>query len=225
MTGDRMASFVKIAAILSASTRWIVALFAAEGLTAPEGMWWGVASLAFAFVMAIVEGLGFNLGMAYWRKMSGRPANIMLVLLVISGVVFVLVLTPSIVAQARHTTVGAILNDGALYVWSAAVALSTIMLVAMVGYGQRIAPQRKAASQSRATAEPVAEPKAPPAEPVAQRMSQDEFVAVWRESVERITPLAKFHGVPLTNARRWTKGLERTRANGTERATTETEVT
>lgn len=213
MTGDRMASFVKIAAILSASTRWIVALFAAEGLAAPEGMWWGIASLAFAFVMAIVEGLGFNLGMAYWRKMSGRPANIMLTLLVISGVVFVLVLTPSIVAQARHTTVGAILSDAALYVWSAGVALSTIMLVAMVGYGQRIAPTKRTANQPRATVEPVVGHGGSNGAQPAHQLTKPEYIEIWRNADLGLSDrsVAKDNNVAPSTARRWTKELKRNR--------------
>lgn len=142
------ADAIKILAVITATPRWVGALLAAEGLKVPPHWlpWWTVASVIFAAAMAGVEGWSFAYVFAAWRRTQGRTAARMLTLAVLSACVFVIVGAPYVAAQVRGVTVGEILSaDVALYVWAACVFASTIMIVASVGYAQKMpgSPQAK----------------------------------------------------------------------------------
>lgn len=143
------ADAIKVAAVVTAMPRWIGALLAAEGFAIPQDwLWiWVPASALFGAAMALVEGLAFAYVFNAWRNQTDKRSNRLLWLALLSAAIFVIVLAPYIAAQVRSDSLSAILaNDFALYAWSAAVAASTIAIVASVGYAQRM-PRRTQASQ------------------------------------------------------------------------------
>jgi hypothetical protein len=126
---------IKLGAIAAAVTRWVVALGASEGLSVPAE-WipgWRVASFLLATMMAITEALGFNYAFKAWSKTRSK---ILMGLVLASALTFVIVLTPSIAAATTGKAVYQVMSDWFLVVWSAMVALSTILLVGTVGYAQ-----------------------------------------------------------------------------------------
>lgn len=162
MTDDRQAWLIKVAAVITAAPRWISALLAAEGLALPAAWlgWWLPLSAIMAACMAIVEGVAFAYVFAAWRKTSGRQSNVLVILAAVCAALFALVLAPYIAASVRGVQLSAILaHDLALYAWAGAVALSTLAIVAAVGYAQR--PQ--IAQPARKPAEPAAAPAQAPA--------------------------------------------------------------
>lgn len=140
MKSDYTPSIIKVAAVITAAPRWVVALMAAEGLALPASWlpWWTVASAIMAAAMAVVEGVAFSYVFSAWRRSSGRASNILGALAFASAAVFVAVIAPYISASVRGVALSAILSaDWALYTWAACVAASTIMIVASVGYAQK----------------------------------------------------------------------------------------
>ena len=134
------ADAIKILAVVTATPRWVGALLAAEGLSVPRSWlpWWTIASVIFAAAMAGVEGWSFAYVFAAWRRAQGRTATRLIILAVASAAVFVVVGAPYVAAQVRSVPIGDVLSaDAALYVWSACVFASTIMIVASVGYAQK----------------------------------------------------------------------------------------
>ena len=139
------ADIIKLAAVVTAAPRWIVALLAAEGLHLPPEWagWWLPVSALSALGMAVVEGVAFAYVLAAWKAARQQRQVITLaVLAVVSAVLFIAMLTPSIAASVRGLTVGEWLaNDAALTAWAATVAASTIAIVASVGYAERAQAQ------------------------------------------------------------------------------------
>lgn len=137
---DTTALIITICAVITAMPRWIGALLAAEGFVIPADWlgWWIVASAIFNAAMAITEGLAFAYVFNAWRTQRDKSADRLLWFAAASGLTFVVVLAPFIAAQVRASTLASMLShDAALWVWSAAVAASTIVIVASVGYAQK----------------------------------------------------------------------------------------
>lgn len=134
------ADIIKVAAVVTAIPRWVVALLASEGFILPlewRGAWIIFSALAAAG-MAIVEGVAFAYVFQAWRT-ARAGAWKLLALALTSAALFVVLLTPSIAASVRMQTIGDILRDDALlFIWSATVAASTISIVASVGYAERV---------------------------------------------------------------------------------------
>lgn len=137
---DTTALIITICAVITAMPRWIGALLAAEGFVIPADWlgWWIVASAIFNAAMAVTEGLAFAYVFNAWRTQRDKSADRLLWFAAASGLTFVVVLAPFIAAQVRASTLASMLShDAALWVWSAAVAASTIVIVASVGYAQK----------------------------------------------------------------------------------------
>ena len=180
MNQQEQANLIKIAAVVTAAPRWVGALLAAEGLTLPEDWrwWWVIVSAALSACMALVEGLAFAYVFNAWRMQRDKAANRLLWLAILSAVVFIIVLAPFIAAQVRQTTLEAVLGTGwALWLWSAAVAASTIVIVASVGYAQK---QKDTAQNQRTAAQADDDkPQATPEPPQTVRKRR-ATVADWR---------------------------------------------
>ena len=137
---DTTALIITICAVITAMPRWIGALLAAEGFVIPADWlgWWIVASAIFNAAMAVTEGLAFAYVFNAWRTQRDKSADRLLWFAAASGLTFVIVLAPFIAAQVRASTLASMLShDAALWIWSAAVAASTIVIVASVGYAQK----------------------------------------------------------------------------------------
>lgn len=140
MNQSQQASLIKIAAVITASPRWVGALLAAEGFMIPDTwrVWWLPLSALFSAGMALVEGFAFAFVFNAWRLDKTKTSNRLLWLAVLSAIIFVLVLAPFIAAQVRAETLEIVLGTGwGLWLWSASVASSTISIVASVGYAQK----------------------------------------------------------------------------------------
>ena len=163
---DKTADIIKICAVVTAMPRWVGALLAAEGIIIPEEWrgWWIVASAIFNAAMAVTEGLAFAYVFNAWRNQKDKSADRLLWLAVVSGATFVIVLAPFIAAQVRSQTLASTLAaDWALWIWSASVAASTIVIVASVGYAQKRsvpALAKQSTKQEPAPAEPEPAPSA-----------------------------------------------------------------
>lgn len=157
MNLPRQADVIKVAAVITATPRWVGALLAAEGFMMPEawGVWWVPISAIFSAGMALVEGFAFAFVFNAWRLDRSKTSNRLLWLAMLSALVFILVLAPFIAAQVRAETLETVLGTGwALWLWSASVAASTIVIVASVGYAQKQRPQTQAgASAARIAAQ------------------------------------------------------------------------
>jgi hypothetical protein len=150
MKTDWIALFIKVGAIATAAPRWVGALMAAEGFAVPAGWlpWWVPVSALLSAAMALVEGLAFSYVFEAWRNQTAKD-NKLFWFAASSALVFVGVLSPYIAASVRHAELSAILsNNWALGCWSVAVGLSTIMIVASVGYAQKRKAQRAPAEVS-----------------------------------------------------------------------------
>lgn len=155
---DFTAVIITVCAVITAMPRWIGALLASEGFAVPEDWrpWWIVASTVFNAAMAIVEGVAFAYVFNAWRNQRDKNSDKLLWLTLVSGLVFIIVLAPFIAAQTRasQTPLTAMLaNDVALWVWSSAVAASTIVIVASVGYAQKKSPTQTIDSEEVAELE------------------------------------------------------------------------
>lgn len=140
MKTDWLPALIKIGAVLTAAPRWVGALLAAEGFVLPVVWlpWWIPVSAVLSACMALVEGLAFAYVFESWRNQQDKDSDKLLWLAILSAVIFVAVLAPYIAAQVAHTTLDMILANGAaLMGWSIAVGLSTITIVASVGYAQK----------------------------------------------------------------------------------------
>lgn len=149
MTDDRQAWIIKLAAVVTATPRWVAALLAAEGLAVPAAWtWWLGMSALFSAGMALVEGLAFAYVFSAWRNQTDRRANNLLWLTLISAAIFIAVLSPYIAASVAGVRLAEILSTRlALLGWSAAVAASTIAIVVSVGYAQRAVKTNDAGSE------------------------------------------------------------------------------
>ena len=97
----------------------------------------GVFSAVCAAGMALVEAGAFAYCLRLWRGMTGRSANVMALMIGASAVTFVIVLSPYIAANVSKISMSKLLIGGWRLVWSVAVALSTILIIASVGYAQK----------------------------------------------------------------------------------------
>ena len=167
---DWTAVIITICAVITAMPRWIGALLASEGFAVPEDWrpWWIIASTVFNAAMAITEGVAFAYVFNAWRNQKDKNADRLLWLAIVSGGTFVVVLAPFIAAQVRGVTLAAMLSaDWALWVWSASVAASTIIIVASVGYAQKRGmpevaskrPKELANQQGQIESEPAIQPE------------------------------------------------------------------
>lgn len=148
MKTDTLAWVIKVSAIVTAAPRWIGALLAAEGFALPaEWLWWWVpVSAVLSACMAVVEGLAFAYVFEAWRNQTDSHSKDLLWFALISAVIFVVVLAPYIAASVTHVTLASVLAwTPALYAWSVCVGLSTIAIVASVGYAQKRKAERKPA--------------------------------------------------------------------------------
>lgn len=130
------ADTIKELAVITAVPRWVGALMLAEGFDIPVGwlVWWKPLSALLAVAMAGVEGWAFSYVFGAWRKQGG--GKLLFSFAILAGVIFIIVLTPFIVMQAAATGLSATLSGNGLWLWGAAVASSTIVIVASVGYAQ-----------------------------------------------------------------------------------------
>ena len=163
---------ITICAVITAMPRWIGALLASEGFAVPEDWrpWWIVASTVFNAAMAVTEGVAFAYVFGAWRNQRDKNSDKLFWLALASGLVFVVVLAPFIAAQTRAsaTPLSAMLsNDYVLWLWSSAVAASTIVIVASVGYAQKRIGERTSTAQIR-SAPAQATTEAPPVLSVVQ---------------------------------------------------------
>lgn len=166
MNEDTQAWIIKIAAVVTAMPRWVAALLAAEGMVIPESWWWWLPlSAVMSAGMAIVEGWAFAFVFHAWRNAQGRASRWLAILAIVSAVVFVAVVAPYVAASVRGVAIGDILATAlSLGVWSSAVALSTIAIVASVGFAQKRQPATRSetpANQKRTEAT-SSDPRAKP---------------------------------------------------------------
>lgn len=213
------ANVIKVAAVVTATPRWVVALLASEGFSLPESWrpYWIIFSVLSAAGMAIVEGVSFAYVFNAWKRENGtRRSNIMLALAILSAALFVVLLSPSIAASVRGQPLATILSsDPLLWLWSAVVAASTIAIVASVGYAQKqsLGPVGGSGGQARAEGtgkqpEPIRKlPEVLP-EPVANGNGKRAFKDLLPEEVLELTQLsavnvaAKYH-ITERAARAW----------------------
>lgn len=144
---------IKIAAVITASPRWAGALMAAEGVPVPPS-WlpaWRLAALICSVGMAVVEAFAFAFILKARREQSDRKARWLDVLTVLCLVDFAAILAPYVVANVSSQTLGDVLSPVLLWVWSLAVAASTILVVASVGFAQRETRRRTATSKAAAS--------------------------------------------------------------------------
>jgi uncharacterized membrane protein len=134
------ADYIKVGAVLTAAPRWVGALLAAEGFILPVEwhVWWVPLSAVLSATMAFVEGWAFSYVFEAWRNQKDSKSDKLLVMAIISASIFVVVLAPYIAAQVKGVSLAKMLyTDLWLYVWSFAVGMSTIAIVASVGYAQK----------------------------------------------------------------------------------------
>ncbi len=141
MNKSQQANLIKLLAVVTAAPRWTGALLASEGFAIPDAWrgWWIIASAILSLAMAGVEGWAFAFIFSAWRNQRDEGANRLLVLAILAASIFIIVLTPFIVAQVRGSALEAVLagQPWAAWVWGAAVASSTIVIVGSVGYAHK----------------------------------------------------------------------------------------
>lgn len=131
--------FIKVAAVVVALPRWVLALLAADGFTVPASWTWVHAvSAIFGAAMTILEGVAIAYILGAMVKAHGRQMVILGALTAGTCVTFAGVLTPSIYSRVTGEEIKVILPALGTWAWSACVALSTIATLAAVGYGQAI---------------------------------------------------------------------------------------
>lgn len=152
MKSDWQAWAIKFFAVVTATPRWVAALLAAEGLRIPPewGTWWLPLSALMSAGMAVVEGWAFAYVFQAWRNQGDRKSDRLLWLALLSAALFVIVLAPYVAASVSGATVSAVLSaPWALWLWSSAVAASTIAIVAAVGFAQRESRARSSGAQAK----------------------------------------------------------------------------
>lgn len=168
---DWLANLIKVAAILTAAPRWVGALLGAEGFSIPSEwlVWWVPVSAVLSAGMALVEGLAFAYVFEAWRNQQDKDGDKLFWFAMLSALIFVAVLAPYIAASVQGAQLSAVLSAPiALYAWLIAVGLSTIAIVASVGYAQKrkasAGPRRVSADPAQPTAH-TAPAEAAPAHP------------------------------------------------------------
>jgi len=158
MTDQQQADIIKIAAVVTAIPRWAGALMAADGVPVPPGWeaWWRTAALVLSILMAVAEGFAIAFVFNCWRNQQDKRSRFLLVLAVAMLVDFGLILTPYIVANVNGVELADVLSDSwAVWLWAAAVAASTGLVVGSVGYAQKEKPSQPAKKQAASKPEPV----------------------------------------------------------------------
>jgi membrane glycosyltransferase len=131
--------------------------------------------------MAVVEGLAFAYVFEAWRNQTDKDARDLLWFALLSACVFVVVLAPYIAASVTHKTLADVLAWApALYAWSVCVGLSTIAIVASVGYAQKRKVVKVAAqpTQEKTQAARSSNQTAQAETQAAQDVAQDEILYV-----------------------------------------------
>lgn len=140
-TDSAIAWGVKVAAVVAAAPRLIVAVMRAEGFELPTDWlaWWVPLSAGMAASMAILEGVAFSYVFGAWRQAQGKHADRLLGLAALSALAFVGTVAPSVFASVSGSSVAQVFAGApwALWTWSVAVVLSTLTIVASVGYAQK----------------------------------------------------------------------------------------
>ncbi len=215
MNEEHWATVIKIAAVAVAAPRWIGALLEAEGVPLPLEWraWWVIFSAICAAGMALVEAGAFAYCLRSWRGMTGRSANVMALMIGGSAVTFVIVLSPYIAANVSKMGMSKLLVGGWLLVWSVAVALSTILIIASVGYAQKRPMTRTPDAAGRAIATTTATAGANEARTNAngtrRGATREEFLTAWRANGHTsIAALAQELGVKPRTAQKWVKAGE-----------------
>jgi MFS family permease len=202
------ANVIKVAAVITATPRWVVALLSSEGFTLPDTWksWWIVFSVLSAAGMAIVEGVAFAYVFNAWkREATPRRANVMLILAIFSAVLFIILLSPSIAASVRGQALTVILaNDWLLWVWSAVVAASTIAIVASVGYAQKQSPEAKPKVSEVVKVPETSESTAEVGE-TKRRYSTLTPEEVLQVAGSEPATIAGLFGISITAAKNWKK--------------------
>ncbi|CAG0936307.1 hypothetical protein TFLX_05175 [Thermoflexales bacterium] len=207
MNDERWATVIKIAAVAVAAPRWIGALLEAEGVPLPVEWraWWVIFSAVCAAGMALVEAGAFAYCLRSWRGMTGRSANVMALMIGASAVTFVIVLSPYIAANVSKIGMSKLLIGGWLLAWSVAVALSTILIIASVGYAQKRPVTRQAIGSTTAGNGDATRRD----NGVQQEVTRAEFLTQWRANGHQsIAALAAELGVNVRTAQRWVKADE-----------------
>jgi hypothetical protein len=206
MNDELWATVIKIAAVAVAAPRWIGALLEAEGvpLSTEWRGWCVIFSAVCATGMALVEVGAFAYCLRSWRGMTGRSANVVALMIGASAMTFVVVLSPYIAANVSKQSMSALLTGGWLFTWSVVVALSTILIIASMGYAQKRPTTRQAvttgANESRTDANM---PRTP--------VTREESVTAWRANGHTsIAALADELGVNPRTAQKWIKVDEAT---------------
>ena len=219
MNDENWATVIKIAAVAVAAPRWIGALLEAEGVPLPAEWrgWWVIFSAVCAAGMALVEAGAFAYCLRSWRGMTGRSANVMALMIGASAVTFVIVLSPYIAANVSRHSMSTLLTGGWLLVWSVAVALSTILIIASVGYAQKRPVARTLDTLGRPTITTKAASNAnetrTDANETRTAATREEFVTAWRANGHTsIAALAQELGVRPRTAQKWVKAHEAVQA-------------
>jgi hypothetical protein len=206
MNEEHWATVIKVAAVAVAAPRWIGALLEAEGVPLPVEWraWWVMFSAICAAGMALVEAGAFAYCLRSWRGMTGRSANVMALMIGGSAVTFVIVLSPYIAANVSKVGMSKLLVGGWLLVWSVAVALSTILIIASVGYAQKRPMTRTATTTATAGANETRTDAN-----TTRTATREEFITAWHANGHTsIAALAQELGVKPRTAQKWVKADE-----------------
>ncbi|NTU64134.1 MAG: hypothetical protein HGB05_12215 [Chloroflexi bacterium] len=184
----------------------------AEGVPLPAEWrgWWVVFSAVCAAGMALVEAGAFAYCLRAWRGMTGRSANVMALMIGASAVTFVVVLSPYIAANVSKVSMSKLLVDSCLLAWSVAVALSTILIIASVGYAQKRPLTRPIVTPASVVAADANKTRTD-ANETRTGATREEFVTAWRANGHQsIAALAHELGVNVRTAQKWVKADEAT---------------
>jgi len=157
---DREADIIKIAAVLTAAPRWAGALMAADGVPVPPEWMvaWRIGAFGLSLGMAAVEGFAISFVFNAWRNQRDKKSDLLLWLAIIMLVDFGLILAPYIVANVSGQTIAGVLAETwLLWLWSAAVAASTGLVVGSVGYAQRDKPAPSGSKPAKSESKPASE--------------------------------------------------------------------
>jgi hypothetical protein len=114
-------------------------------------------------------------------------------------------LSPYIAANVSKIAMSKLLTDGWLPAWSVAVALSTILIVASVGYVQK----RLVARTSETTGHTTVTTRAAGNANTTRTATREEFITAWRANGHTsIAALAQELGVNARTAQKWVKADE-----------------
>ena len=108
--------------------------------------------------MAAVEGFAISFVFNAWRNQRDKKSDLLLWLAIIMLVDFGLILAPYIVANVSGQTIAGVLAETwLLWLWSAAVAASTGLVVGSVGYAQRDKPAPSGSKPAKSESKPASE--------------------------------------------------------------------